>query len=150
MIVSQKSLYALRAIFELAKQQGNGPIKIADIAKAQAIPPRFLEVILNQLKQGGFVESRRGNEGGYMLGQDPANLTVGDIIVFIQGPIGPIECLTDRRKEEMCPLHGDCVFKPMWEEVREAIAKVYDKTTFASLVEQEKMNMQSFAPTYCI
>ena len=63
MLVSQKCQYALRALFELAKRNGEGPVKIAAIAKAQAIPPRFLEVILSQLKQGSFVESQRGSEG---------------------------------------------------------------------------------------
>ncbi len=67
MLVSQKSQYALRAVFELARRNGGLPVKIADIAEAQAIPQRFLEVIMNQLKQGGFVESRRGKRGGYLL-----------------------------------------------------------------------------------
>ena len=66
MLVSQKSQYALRAIFELAKEYGKGP-KIAHIAEAQAIPVRFLEVILVHLKRGGFVDSQRGKEGGYFL-----------------------------------------------------------------------------------
>ncbi len=77
MQVTQKSLYALRAIFELAKCSKQGPMKIADIAKAQVIPRRFLETILTQFKQAGFVESCRGNDGGYVLIPSPGKITVG-------------------------------------------------------------------------
>ena len=87
MQVSQKK-YTLRAIFELAKHKDQGPVKVADIAKVQAVPQRFLEVILSQLKQPGFVISRRGNDGGYTMVRDPAELTVGEVMDFIQGPIG--------------------------------------------------------------
>lgn len=78
MLLSQTCQYALRAVFEMAKRSGGGPIKIDAIARAQSIPPRFLAAILNQLKQGGFVESRRGADGGYRLRQAPDNLSVGE------------------------------------------------------------------------
>jgi len=77
MLVSQKAQYALRAVFELARRHGKGWVKISDIADTQAIPIRFLEVILGQMKQAGFVVSRRGTEGGYMLAVAPGELTVG-------------------------------------------------------------------------
>ena len=67
MSVSLKCQYGLRALFELARRAGNGPTRIQEIAEAQAIPPRFLENILNQLRRGGFVESRRGKAGGFVL-----------------------------------------------------------------------------------
>lgn len=151
MLVSQKSQYALRAIFELAKRVGKGPVSAVEISKNQAIPLRFLEAILAQLKQGGFVESRRGNEGGYVLKQAPERISVRDIIEFVQGPIGPIDCLTGAEKgEASCPLHGGCVFMPMWEEVRDAIAAVYERTTLDTLVEREKQSGQTFSPCYSI
>ena len=90
MQLSQKCQYAIRAVFQLAKEHGGGPIKIADVAEAQAIPPRFLELILGELKQGGFTESRRGKRGGYLLARPPAQITVGDIIRFVEGPLGPV------------------------------------------------------------
>ena len=80
MLISQKSRYALRAILELAKRKSSGHTKIAEVARAQIIPPRFLEVILGQLKQGGFVESRRGSDGGYVLVRSPAGLTVSNVV----------------------------------------------------------------------
>ena len=104
-MVSQKCQYALRAVFELAKRHGRGPVRIGAVAKAQAIPPRFLEVILNQLKQAGFVESRRGNEGGYLLARAPERLTVGEIVRFVEGPIRPVTCTPDST-ETACSLHA--------------------------------------------
>jgi len=145
MFISQKCQYALRAIFELAKRNGQGPVKVAEIAKAQAIPPRFLEVILNQLKQAGFVASQRGNEGGYLLVRAPEDLTVGDVIRFMQGPVAPVGCVEDEPRGDRCPLYEDCVFLPMWEEVRKAILQVYDNTTFQDLLDQERQKAGKYA-----
>ena len=150
MLVSQKCQYALRALFELAKRNGEGPVKIAAIAKAQAIPPRFLEVILSQLKQGSFVESQRGSEGGYFLIRSPHDLTVGDVIRFVQGPVGPVGCVTETAKENSCPLYGDCAFLPMWEKVRNATLEVYDNTTFQGLVDEERRKAGKYVPSYSI
>ena len=149
MAISQKCQYALRAVFELAKHYGQGPVKIADIAEVQAIPLRFLEVILSQLRQGGFAGSRRGNEGGYLLVRSPRGLTVGEVIRFVQGPLGPVDCLADDSRDK-CPLYGDCVFFPMWQKVREAVSDVYDNTTFQNLVDQEMQKAESYVPSYSI
>ena len=105
MLISQKCQYALRAVFELAGNYGEGPIKMGQIAEAQAIPPRFLEVILGELKQAGFVESRRGAEGGYRLIRSPESLSVEEVIQFIEGPIGPVHCVRDD-SDDRCPNHG--------------------------------------------
>ncbi|MFC1675476.1 RrF2 family transcriptional regulator [Planctomycetota bacterium] len=141
MQVSQKSFYALRAIFELAKNKDQGPVKIADIAKAQAIPQRFLEVILSQLKQAGFVTSRRGNDGGYMMVREPAELTVGEVMDFIQGPIGLVPCMNDGSMAENCLLRENCVFRGMWEKLNAAISNVFNDVTFSDLVRQEKQQV---------
>jgi len=137
MQVSQKALYALRAVFELAKRYDQGPVKISDIAETQAIPQRFLEVILSQLKQAGFLESRRGSDGGYVLSRSPEELTVADVVGFIQGPVGPTACLIEKSSINKCSLYDTCIFKSMWEKIRDAISEVYDNTTFSDLVKQE-------------
>lgn len=149
MVISQKCQYALRGIFELAKLHGQGPVRIADVASAQAIPLRFLEVILGQLKQGGFVNSQRGNRGGYYLVREPGELPVGEIIRFIEGPLAPVGCGTDG-PQNPCPLHGRCVFLPMWEKVRNAVSEVYDNTTFQDLMDQEAASREDYVPTYSI
>jgi len=150
MRVSQKCQYALRAIFELAKRNGQGPVKIAEIAEVQAIPPRFLEGILSQLKQAGFVSSQRGNEGGYFLTREPADLSVGDVIRFVHGSIGPVMCVLGDKEDKKCPLYGDCVFLPMWKEVQQAVLDVYNSTTFEILVERDLQKGGRYVPGYTI
>ena len=149
MLISQKCQYALRAVFELALRRGEGPVKIADIAEAQAIPIRFLEVILGQLKQGGFVGSQRGSEGGYALLRSPEALTIGEVIRFVQGPVGPVSCLTGKPRKS-CQLQGDCVFMPMWRRVQDAMSQVYDGTTFQDLADEERKKSDQYVPTYTI
>lgn len=136
MPISQKSQYAVRAIFELAKRQGKGATRISDIAEAQAIPQRFLENILNHLKGGGFVESVRGKEGGYLLARSASELTVGEILRFVEGPLSPVDCKVGSSKNS-CPMYGRCPFNSLWERAEEALKAVYDGTTFRELVIQE-------------
>ncbi len=149
MSVSQKCQYSLRSVFELAKRWGEGPVKIADIAKNQSIPTRFLEVILNQLKQAGFVDSKRGSAGGYVLTRLPSTLTVGEVIRFVEGPLSPVDC-TAGGTTDRCLLHGNCAFLPIWQRARAALTEVYDTTTFEDLVEQERQRNQEYVADYCI
>ena len=135
-MVSQKCQYAIRAVFELAKRYGQGPIKIKDIAEAQAIPIRFLEVILNQLQRVGFVRSKRGAEGGYALVPSPDQVSVGDIVQFIEGTLAPVACMTDKSADG-CSLQGNCVFIEIWDRAEKALSDVYDKTSFQDLINKE-------------
>ncbi len=134
MAINQKCQYALRAIFELACRRNEGPCKIGTIAEAQGIPVRFLENILNNLKSAGFVDSQRGKDGGYFLLRPADSITVGEVIRFIQGPLGPVECTT--RIVDECDFHNDCVFRPLWDKARMALEAVYDGTTFQDLADQ--------------
>ena len=138
MILSQKTQYALRAIYELALHHGGGPVKISDIATAQDIPHKFLELILHELKQAGFVTSKRGKAGGYLLIRSPWEVSVGEILRYVQGPLGPVSCLSDAGAEAQCRLRGHCVFLPMWERVEQAVAGIYDTTTFQDLILQDQ------------
>jgi Rrf2 family cysteine metabolism transcriptional repressor len=124
MNISVKGEYALQAIFDLAAQRPGEPVRIGDIARRQSIPQKFLELILAGLKQGGFVESRRGAEGGYLLARLPESITVGEVLRFVEGPQGKHRV---RRK-------GDTPFTDMWQQVDQAISGIVDKTTFADLL----------------
>jgi Rrf2 family protein len=148
MNVSQKCQYALRGIFELAKRDGQGPVSIGEIASVQSIPARFLELILGELRQGGFVESRRGRKGGYMLAASPAELKVGDIIRFIDGPVAPVKCVAGTGETD-CPLLGHCAFMSMWIRARDAVSEVYDNTSFTNLAEEEAARA-NYVASYCI
>jgi len=146
--LSQKCQYALRAVFELAVRAKESPVKVGDISESQAIPLRFLEVILNQMKRGGFVESRRGPSGGYALARPAAELTMGEIMRFVEGPFQPVSCVTGRT-EERCSLYGKCVFLEVWDEAGKAMADVFDRTTFADLVKRSK-HKGLYVSSYCI
>ena len=149
MNVSQKCQYALRAMFELARRCGWGPVRACEIAQVQAIPGKFLELILAQLRGGGFVESRRGRGGGYLLVGRPEDLAVGRIIRFIDGPVAPVRCVAGNGNSN-CPLHARCAFMGMWSRARDAVAGVYDNTTFRDLIDADQAADGLHAPTYCI
>ena len=133
MHISVKGEYALQAIFDLASQRPGEPIRIADIARRQKIPQKFLEVILAGLKQAGFVESRRGAEGGYLLARAAESLTVGEVLRSIEST--GQERSRSRRKAET-------PFTDMWRQVDSAVSEIIDKTTFAGLLRAwtEKQN----------
>ena len=136
-ITPRKNQYALRAVFELAKHRGKGPIKISDIAEAQSIPLRFLEVILNQLKGSGLIDAKRGFYGGYYLTRSPAHITVADIMSFMQGPARSAQCAACKATVK-CPHGHRCAFMAMWNRVDRAILQVYTETTIQDLLDNDR------------
>jgi Rrf2 family protein len=132
MNISVKGEYALQAIFDLVSQRSRDPVRIADIARRQKIPQKFLELILASLKEAGFVESRRGAEGGYLLSRSADSLTVGEVLRYVEGAAAKGR---SRRK-------GETPFTEMWTQVDQAVSNVIDKTTFADLLRawQDKQN----------
>src|SRR4030088_196169 len=127
MNISVKGQYALHAIFDLSSQPPGQPVKIADIARRQNIPQKFLELILASLKQGGFVESRRGSEGGYLLAKPADTISVGDVLRYIEGRQDE---KWRNRRETASP------FSEIWERVDVAISDVVDTTTFGALTRE--------------
>ena len=136
MLITKRHQYALRAIFELGKRYNGGPIKITQIAHAQAIPERFLENIMAELKKGGFVKSKRGLNGGYELIPRPDRFLVGDLMRFLTRDLKPVECMAPIPEAD-CPFQGKCAFFPMWRQVKDAIFKVYDATSIQDLIDYE-------------
>lgn len=133
----KKNQYAVRAVFELAKRRGEGPTKISHIARAQVIPERFLEVILNKLKRSGLIESKRGFTGGYYLSRSPEQITVGDIMRFLDGPTAAMNCAACTETSS-CPSHRrGCAFSAMWNRVNQAVLSVYNDTTIQDLLDNE-------------
>ena len=145
MYISQKCQYTLRALFELAKRYGTGPVSAAEIAEAQAIPPRFLELILQGLKDSWDVESRRGNNGGYMLAVPPELITVGDIIRSVDGSLAPVQCVSGRGQGH-CRLKSQCAFMDVWQKAHNAIEAVYDSFTLQDLIDNERTATEQAVP----
>lgn len=139
MAISQKARYALRAMLELTKRRAieSGPTSANEIASQQAIPPRFLELILNQLGSAGIVQSRRGAQGGYLLAEDPRTLTVRKVLELVEGDLAPVDCeLCGGGKD--CPLVDHCVFAELWNDVARNVKDLYEQTTFADLLRREQ------------
>ena len=139
-----KSEYALKAVFDLASQYlaappGSppmAPVKIADIAKRQKIPQKFLELILAGLKQNGFVDSRRGAEGGYLLARTPDSITVGEVLRAVENVKGSSRTQT-----------GD-PFTDIWERVDSAVSDVLDQTSFAELARTWQEKHRRYVPNW--
>ena len=139
MNISVKGQYALHAIFDLSLQKPGEPIKIADIARRQRIPQKFLELILSSLKQGGFVESRRGAEGGYLLARAPDAITVGEVMRYVEGAKSG---KTLRKQSAADP------FAITWRRVDQAVSDVIDQTTFAELVRNWRDQQSKYVPNW--
>lgn len=139
MNVSVKGEYALQAIFDLAAQPGREPVKIAEIARRRQIPQKFLELILASLKQGGFVESRRGAEGGYLLARRPDVITVGEVLRFIEGRQDE---RSRQRRQSGTPL------AELWDRVDRSIDDILDSATFAQLVRDWTEKHNAFVPNW--
>ncbi len=144
MLVTQKCHYALKAVFALAQKLNEPqPVKIAQIAEEQDIPARFLEVILSQLKQGGFVESRRGNEGGYRLAMRPHDISVGNIVRFVDGP--------NLLAENHGPLaDSEDIFNQVWRQASHSMFEMLDKISITDLIEMERNRRTKFEPNFVI
>lgn len=149
MQLSKKCQYALRAVFDLAIRNNAEPVKVHQIAESQHIPPRFLEIILNQLRHGGFVESRRGNEGGYLLSRPAEAVTVGEIIEFVHGPLEPLSNHGDKDANGQV-VRGDYAFGQLWRKTGQAVKGIYDKTTIKDLVDREMRHSQASVTSYAI
>ena len=143
MSVSVKCQYALRALFELARRKDQGLIRLQDVAEAQEIPHRFLENILNQLRQGGFVESRRGKDGGFILLKPASEISVFDVVTFIDGPLYPVDC-SGQNPIRKCPFQGNCVFSTLWEEARNSLEAVYRGKTLQDLLDVDHQRVGDY------
>jgi Rrf2 family protein len=141
MNISVKGEYALYALFDLATQTEGEPVKISEIARRQKIPQKFLELILAGLKQGGFVESRRGAEGGYLLARSPESITIGQVIRFMESRRA---AKSTTRKDEENP------FSELWREVDQSVSRVVDHETFGDLVRKWRERQGRYVPTWDI
>ena len=135
MNISVKGEYALKAIFDLAVQRSPEPVKIAEIARRQKIPQKFLELILASLKQAGLVESRRGAEGGYLLARRPEAITVAEVLRYVEG------------KKNAKPAASD-PFADMWDAVDTAVSGVLDHTSFADLTRRWREKQSRYVPNW--
>ena len=136
-MISNKAKYALKALVFLAKAHREGRIVSAsEIAESDHIPKKFLEQILLQLKHRGIVASQRGKAGGYTLGRRPEEVTFGEVLRLIDGPIAPLPCLSRIAYErcEDCADEANCEVRRVFSSVADATRAVLDRTTLATAI----------------
>lgn len=134
MKVSTRGEYALRALIVL----GDRPCavhSIAEVAEKTLVPIHYLEQILLQLKNLGYVKSKRGVQGGYSLRRSAADIVVGDVVRQLEGPLAPMGCVS-LTAYDPCPLEAGCLLKPLWALVRDTVAQILDNTTLEDLLNE--------------
>ncbi len=134
-MLSKKAKYGLKAMTVLAKEYGNGPLLIEQIARREAIPLKFLEMILLDLKKKGFLQSRKGKGGGYYLNRVPATISVGALIRALDGPLALLPCVSQMAYERCaeCPDEETCGIHMIFKEVRDSTDAILERATLAEM-----------------
>ena len=138
MKLSRKGEYALRALIclGLGEAYGRKQLRVAEISSSDNIPEKFLEQIMNDLRDGGFVEGLRGRNGGYRLSRPAEMISLGQIIRHIEGPLAPIACASHTAYERCsCPDEANCGLRMLMLDVRNAISDILDRHTLSSVVQ---------------
>ncbi|MDP9470295.1 MAG: Rrf2 family transcriptional regulator [Chloroflexota bacterium] len=138
MKISSRGEYGVRAMVALARTYGDGPVSLASVAQDSSVPPAYLEQLIAPLRKAGLVESKRGARGGYQLSRPPAAIRVGEVYRVMEGPVAPMDCVSEDSADQTCPLIEGCETRPVWLKVRDSIAEALDSTTLADLVDPKK------------
>ena len=136
MKLSTKGRYSVTALYELALHYGEGVVPLKTIVKTQGISENYLEQLMAQLRRAGLVESVRGAQGGYTLALPPEEVTIGQIITAVEGPIALVDCLltSAEAEDQSCVRAGDCVTRQIWEEVCDGINNVLNNIALSDLL----------------
>lgn len=144
-MITAKTRYALKALGVLATSPPGEPVLIADIAEQEGIPRKFLELILAELKQHGFLQSRKGRGGGYLLARSPNEITMASVLRVLDGPIAPVPCLsrTAYQRCAECRDEATCGVRLILKEAHDASVRVLENTTLADMVARRAAATQS-------
>src|SRR5579862_7518061 len=137
MRISSKGHYGLLAVAELARHYDEGLVSLAEIASAEHLPLPYLEQIIAPLRTAGVVEATRGLHGGYRLTRNPSDVSVGEVVRWLEGPIALVECTTEGYQAGACEREAGCTSRGVWRQVSDAINDVLNRMTLAELVEEE-------------
>ena len=131
MKISTKGRYALRVMVDLATHSSGNFISLKDIALRQELSNKYLEQIIAMLNKAGYLETARGNAGGYKLAKEPCKYTVGDILRATEGSLAPIYCLED---EKSCTRQDNCKTRSFWKGLDDVINNYVDSKTLEDLI----------------
>jgi Rrf2 family protein len=134
--VSTKGEYGVRIMVDLARHYGGRPRSLTDISQAEMLPLAYLEQLVKLLREADppLVISTRGAHGGYRLSRSPAEITMGEIVRILEGPIAPMICATEGEMNQICGFLDACKTKYLWAKVRDAVAQTLDSMTLEELV----------------
>lgn len=134
--VSTKGEYGVRIMVDLARHYDGRPRSLTDIAQAESLPLAYLEQLVKLLRESEppLVSSTRGAHGGYRLSRSPAEITMGEIVRVLEGPISPMICATEGEMTQICGYLEACKTRYLWTKVRDAVAHTLDTMTLADLV----------------
>jgi Rrf2 family protein len=139
MKLSTKSRYGVRALFDMAYHAGTLPAQIKDISRRQAISPRYLEQIFQDLKRAGLLKSKRGPQGGYQLARKPHEITVRDIVLAAEGEVALVDCdRSGRGRKKKCEFDNQCVTQKVWEGATRQLHEYFSSVSLKDLCEQAK------------
>lgn len=133
MILSTKGRYGLKMMYEFALNYGKGPMSLKEVANKQRLSETYLEQLIAHLRKAGLVTSIRGAQGGYELSRKPEEITVGEIIRELEGPLAPSECVLDAEPE--CSNADYCVTRLIWEKIMDSINNVVDSITLNDMIQ---------------
>lgn len=142
MRLSTRGHYGLKAMYDLARYYGAGPVPLKTVAERQHISGHYLEQLIAVLRRGGLVKSVRGAQGGYILARPPDEIHVGDVIRILEGPIAPVECVSEIKTAE-CDQADHCITRTVWAKVRDSIAQVMDSISLADMCREEERSRQN-------
>lgn len=146
MKLSQKTDYALRALFTLVEHYGRGPIPIRELARRNDVPKRFLEHIMLDMKSQGWVSSLPGKKGGYVLSRSPDRITMGQVVRHFDGVLSPIACVSASHYER-CSQEPVCRFRRVLLDIRNMTTRFMDAATLAAVFEGAPVTRQEvFSP----
>jgi len=151
-MISKKTKYGLQAMIYLSENFTKGPVLIAEISTNKGIPKKFLEAILLELRKKGILVSKIGKGGGYRLSRAPESITLGEIIRVLEGPLAPVGCVsqTAYQRCEECVDEKSCGIRVVMKEVRDALANILDKKTFADVLSELTQSKQQNTMNYII
>jgi Rrf2 family protein len=141
MKISKKADYALRVLMTLVEFYGQQPISIRELAQRNAVPKRFLEHIMLDLKSQGWVASLPGKSGGYILSQRPEDIRLGQVVRHFDGLVAPINCVSVTQYE-YCNQEAVCRFRRVFLDVRNDTARLLDSTTLLAAFRGEPVRRQ--------
>jgi Rrf2 family protein len=146
-MISKKSKYAINALVHLAKKFDKGPVLISTIAEEEKIPQKFLETILLDLKNAGFLSSKKGKGGGYYLRLEPSEVDLASVLRIFDGAIALLPCVTFKYYErcEECKDETTCSIREAFEEVRNASVQIFKDHTLQTLIDREEVLIQQFS-----